>query len=419
MKRLPFLVLALALLAPTSFGVAAQERATTDLVAGNAAFALDLYGRLRQDTEGNLLISPYSISQALAMTYAGADGQTAEQMAQTMHFTLDQAELPAAFQTLNGVLVSRGTAGEDPERGESARALHIANGLWGEQTFPFDPEFSAQLAQYYGAGLQETDFVNAPEAAAEEINDWVAEQTEDRIQNIVPPDAITPLTRLVLANAIYFYGGWEVEFNPRLTENDDFFRLDGTSASVPFMTKERILPYAPGDGYQAVELPYAGSHFAFTVILPDDGQFSAFEDGLDAATLEAALDQLGDRKVRVYLPKFEFEFATGLVEPLQSLGMTDAFDPNLADFSGMLGAGAPEPLVISNVLHKAFIGVDEIGTEAAAVTAIGSDAGGAAPVEEEEPIEVRIDRPFLFAIRDTETGTILFLGRVMDPSATT
>lgn len=415
MRRLPSIVLALFLSVSGGLGVIAQDDPTTEMVDGNTAFALDLYGALRQDGSGNLIVSPYSISQALAMTYAGAEGQTATQIADTLHFTLDQGALPAAFQTLNGELVTRGTADADPDNGESARALHIANGLWGEQTFPFDPEFSALLADSYGAGLQPADFKNDPEAAREEINGWVAEQTEDRIQDIVPEKVITPDTRLVLANAIYFYGGWASTFNADFTRDDDFSLLDGASVSVPFMVQQEYLPYAQGDGFQVAEFPYAGSQFTFTVILPDDGQFDAIEAGLDSAMLDAAIGQLATgREVLVYLPKFEFSYDASLVEPLESLGMTDAFDDNLADFSGMLGEGAPDSLVISDVLHKAFISVDEEGTEAAAATAVIMGVGAGAPTE--EPLEIRIDRPFLFLIRDTQTGAVLFLGRVMDPS---
>lgn len=415
MKRIPLLLLTLILGFSGGMPAGAQQNAVPELVEGNTAFAFDLYGLLAQESQGNLVVSPYSISEALSMTYAGADGQTATQMADALHFTLDQDALPPAFQSLDDGLVSHGTAGANPDTGAPARALHIANGLWGEQTFPFDPAFSAQLDQFYGAGLQLTDFRNDPEGSRQQINGWVAEQTEDKIQDIVPADAITPDTRLVLANAIYFYGGWQHTFSESATEDADFHLLDGSTVSVPFMSQTESFSYAQGDGFQVVELPYEGSGFAMTVILPDEGQFETIEAGLDAATLDAALGQLSYTDVDLYLPKFKFDYSAALADSLQALGMTDAFDPNLADFSGMLGADAPEPLVISDVLHKAFIGIDEDGTEAAAATAVIMGAGAAAPPE--NPLELRIDRPFLFAIRDTQTGAILFLGRVTDPSA--
>jgi serpin B len=410
-------------------GVAAVARAdgVPDLVAGNTAFALDLYAALRQNedlvpADGNLLFSPYSVSQALAMTYAGAGGQTATQMADVLAFGLSQPALHEAFADLNTDLVARGNAGADSEPVyaggvlvKQARGLRIANGVWGEQTFPFSPAYSAQLAESYGAGLQETDFKNAPDTARQEINAWVAAQTEDRVRDIVPPGAIDSLTRLVLANAIWFSGGWEKWFSPDATEDGDFFLRDGGAATVPFMVQRDHLDYARGDGYQVVELPYAGSGFAFTVVLPDVGRFEAVEAGLDADALNAAIGQLDYTEVLVYLPKFAFEFGAISLKPaLQALGMADAFDRLGADFTGMVDGTPPEPLYIDDVLHKAFISVDEEGTEAAAATVVEMAPGASPP--EEEPPEVRVDRPFLFTIRDTMTGTLLFLGRVLDPS---
>jgi serpin B len=401
-----------ALLSPGAF---AQEGGASEVVAGNTAFALDVYAAVRLDADGNLIISPYSISQALAMTYAGAGGETAAQMAETLSFGLPQPALHEAFGGLNADLVARGTAEDDPEAGQAARALRIANALWGEQTYPFSQSYNAQLEQYYGAGLHQSDFVNAPEETREEINDWVADQTEDRIQDIVPEGAITSETRLVLANAIYFYGGWQNTFESSATHDGEFFLLDGTTVTGPFMFQRVHLPYARGDGFQIIEFPYADSGFSFSVILPDEGRFEAFEDGLDADTLNAAIGQLAYTEVLVYLPKFEFDFDASLSGTLQTMGMADAFDPMGADFSGMVEGTPPEPLYIGDVLHKAFISVDEIGTEAAAATVVLMP-GAAAPAPTEPP-DVRIDRPFIFAIRDTRTSTLLFVGRVMNPSA--
>jgi serpin B len=415
MRRKTWVLLALIVCAPMSAGALAQEDGTSELVAGNTAFALDLYAAVRLDADGNLIFSPYSISQALAMTYAGAGGETAAQMAATLAFGLPQPALHEAFGALNADLVARGTAEDDPENAQTARALRIANALWGEQTYPFDQSYSAQIERYYGAGLQQSDFINAPEETRGDINDWVAEQTEDRIQNIVPEGAITPDTRLVLANAIYFYGGWLNTFMPSATRDGEFFLLDGTTVTVPFMFQRVDLPYARGDGFQVIEFPYAGSGFSFTVILPDEGQFDAFEKGLDADALDAAIGQLAYTEVLVYLPKFEFEYGASLAETLKSMGIADAFDPMRADFTGMVEGTPPAPLFIGDVLHKAFISVDENGTEAAAATVV-EGAEGAGPPEEEPP-EVHIDRPFIFAIRDTQTGTVLFMGRVTNPSA--
>jgi serpin B len=409
MRRKLAILLALILFAHVSPAAFAQQNETADLVAGNTSFALDLYAELRQDTDGNLLFSPYSISQALAMTYAGAGGETAAQMAETLSFTLDQPALHEAFGALNADLAARGTLAS-PGNFQSARALHLANALWGEQTFPFNQTYGEQIEQSYGAPLRQSDFMNAPEMVQEQINTWVAEQTENRIQDIVPEGVIGPDTPLVLANAIYFYGAWGNTFSP--ATNDAFFLLDGTTVTVPLMAQLDSLPYARGDGFQMIEFPYESSGFTFTVILPDEGQFATVESELDGEMLAAASSQGEHTWVRAYLPKFEFKDPTDLAATLQSMGMTDAFDAEQADFSGMVDGPPPAPIYLQDVLHKAFISVDELGTEAAAATVVIPAVGGGNP---EEPLEVRIDRPFIFAIRDTQTGTLLFLGRVMNP----
>jgi serpin B len=403
------LILVLLLLSPMIVGAVAQQDDINALVAGNTAFAFDLYAELRDDSNGNLLFSPYSVSQALAMTYAGARGETATQMSEALGFSLDQPALHEAFGGLNADLIDRGTG-----EGEPARALHIANGLWVEQTYPVSQDYTAQIEEHYGAAPQQTDFRNAPEPARLEINGWIAEQTEDRIQDIVPPGSISKGTLLVLANALYFSGGWADPFLPNDTSEAGFHLLDGDTVTVPFMSQWGSFPYARGDGFQAIELPFEDSGFAFTVILPDEGQFDAVEERLDAAMLAEAVDQLAETGVWLYLPRFEFTFGTvTLNTPLQSLGITDAFDPFGANFTGMVDAAAGPPPCISDVLHQAFISVNEEGAEAAAATVVLMS-----PVSMPNPtdmVEVRVDRPFLFAIRDTQTGSVLFLGRVMNP----
>lgn len=385
----------------------ASPAPVADLVAGNTAFALALLGQLREKATGNLLFSPYSVSQALAMTYAGAEGETAAQMAEALDFALPAPALGDAFAALDADLVARGS-GDDGDG-----ALRIANALWGERSYPFSEAYSAEIAGDYGAGVQQADFTSAPEAAREEINAWVAEHTEDRIKDIVPPGALSAATRLVLANAIYFYGPWRNTFEQAGTRDDTFHRLDG-DVMVPFMVQQERFPHATGDGFQAIELPYEQEGFAMTILLPDAGTFEDFEAGLDLAALDAAIAGLGWTEMLLFLPKFEFTWGESLADALMALGMTDAFDPGTADFGGMVEGTPPEPLSIGDVLHKAFISVDEEGTEAAAATVV-MGVGAAAPGP--EPLEVRVDRPFLFAIRDTVTGTLLFLGRVLDPSA--
>jgi serpin B len=397
-----------------------QDDTLPELVAGNTAFALDLYNELRKNADGNLLFSPYSVSLALAMTFAGARGNTATQMADSLSFSLPEPALHDALGVLTDDLLTRGDVKPDPERGGGENGLRIANALWGEQAYPFSAAFIAQLEDSYGAGLEQTDFINAPEDSRDDINTWVEEQTEDRIQDIVPEGAITSLTRLVLANAIYFYGSWLHSFDPMATNEEPFHLLDGETVDVFFMYQEQDLAYATIDGMQLVSLPYVSAGLTMTIILPDEGELDAFEDGLDVDTLEAALDDLHLTPLYLWLPTFEFDFSASLAGTLRSLGMTDPFDPDRADFTGMMdmedGEAPQDNLVISDVLHKAFISVDEDGTEAAAATVVMVGATSAAPEDKPRPIEVRIDRPFLFTIRDTETGTILFLGRVLDPS---
>jgi serpin B len=352
------------------------------------------------------------------MTYAGARGETATQIAETLGFTLDQPALHAAFNTLNRDLAERGNIEADPGNYQPARGLLIANGVWGEQTYPFSETFSTEIERYYGTGLQMADFVNAPDDSREQINLWGEEQTKGRIQDIVPPGVITPATRLVLANAIYFYGRWFNEFRTDDTRDAPFHLLDGTTVMVPFMFQKGLFAYAQGGQFQAVELSYwppgldPTGEFALTVILPNEGRLEKIESGLNADTFNAVVGQLDYAEVLLYLPKFTYEARSDLVSSLEAMGMMDAFIPERADFSGMVDGPMPEPLWIEEVLHKAFISVDEEGTEAAAET-LPSMPGAAPPGE--EPPEIRIDRPFLFAIRDTETGTVLFLGRVMDP----
>ncbi len=367
-------------------------------------FALDLYGQLRAK-EGNLFYSPYSISLALAMTYAGARGETERQMAQALSFSLPQARLHPAFNALSASLEKPHEQSAKEEDGELT--LNIANSLWGQEGFPFQAEFLDTLAQNYGAGMRAVDY-GQPEQARELINDWVAEETREKIQDLIPAGVLTPLTRLVLANAIYFKAAWQVPFEERLTAMEDFTLLDGETVQVETMRQAEMLAYASGDGYQAVELPYAGGSAVMVVLLPDAGRFTEFEDALDAERVGAVLTDLEPRQVELSLPKFKIESSFSLKDALSALGMPDAFDRDKADFSGMTGRA---DLYISEAVHKAFVDVNEAGTEAAAATAVIMTLKSM-PLE---PVVVRVDRPFIFFILDQESGTILFLGRVLDP----
>ncbi|MBM3122273.1 MAG: serpin family protein [Chloroflexi bacterium] len=375
------------------------------LSAGNAAFAFDLYQTLK-DEDGNLFISPYSISVALAMTRAGAAGETAAQMDQALHFALPPEVLHAAFNAYALDLQARAEAESEGTPFE----LSIANSLWGQKDFPFRPEFLDVLATNYGAGMRLVDYAADPEGARQTINGWVSDETRKKIQDLIPEGAIDSMTRLVLANAIYFKAGWLHPFEADATSPQDFHRLDGSTVEVPMMHQEESLGYAAGEGVQALELPYVSGDMSMLILLPDEGRFEAFQDGLSAPTLEAVLSGLSYRPVVLSLPRFSYTSAFSLVDALKELGMADAFDPDRADFSGMDGA---RDLFISDVLHKAFVAVDEKGTEAAAATAVIVEVTSA-PID--QPVAVTIDRPFVYLIRDTRTGSILFLGRVQDPS---
>ncbi|MGI5864097.1 MAG: serpin family protein [Myxococcales bacterium] len=375
-----------------------------ELTRGNQAFAVDLYKSLREPGR-NLLTSPHSVSVALAMAWAGARGETESQMASALHFTLPQARLHAAMNALDQALNSRGQ-GATGHDGEPFR-LRVVNAAWGQSTYQFEQPYLDTLAVNYGAGLNLLDFAGDPEASRLTINDWVAFQTEDRILDLLPSGSITPLTRLVLTNAVYFSAAWAEPFDPANTADAPFTLLDGTRISVPTMNATEALRYAEGEGYKAVELPYDGNELAMVAIVPT-GDFTAFEDSLDGAGLSAIFAALAERDTELSMPRFTFEWDSSLVQALGGLGMTAPFSGQ-ADFSGI--NGGREPLYISDVIHKTFIGVDEKGTEAAAATAV-IVAGRGAPTE---PASMKLDRPFLFAIRDLQTGGLVFLGRVVDP----
>lgn len=377
------------------------------LVAGNSTFAFDLYHRLKDEPD-NLFFSPYSISIALAMTYAGAAGDSESQMAQAMHFDLPQAQLHPAFNKLSLELDQRTSA----EGIDSTKAfkLHVVNATWGQTGFAFLPGYLDILAEDYGAGIRLLDFSANPENARSTINQWVSRETENKINDILPVGSIDTLTRLVLSNAIYFKADWANEFDKGLTQEDVFHLLAGGTTTVPMMNRTGFYNYAAGAGYQALELPYAGGQLSMLVILPDEGQFAQVASSLNLTILEGIVSSLQSTNVDLTLPKFTFEYDLGLKGWLQQLGMTDAFDATRADFSGMNGK---KDLYISDALHKAFVAVDEAGTEAAAATTV---IVGVTSAPSEQPIAFKADRPFIFLIRDIPTGTILFLGNLMNPA---
>ena len=374
------------------------------LVGGNNSFAMDLYQSLR-GSGGNLFYSPYSISLALAMTYGGARGDTEAQMAQALHFDLPQAELHPAFNQLDLDLAQQGEA-EDKDI--EPMQLNVANAVWAQQDYAFLPEYLDLLALNYGAGIHQSDFITQAEPTRREINKWVSDQTNDRIQDIIGPGMLDALTRMVLVNAIYFKADWEDQFDANDTEKAPFYLLDGSDVQVDMMSNDVYAPYVRGENYQAIELLYAGGTAAMDIIVPDEGQFAAFEATLDWPTVEGILAGMQPVDVQLEMPKFTFSSQFALAEMLAELGMVNAFNPGMADFSGMDGT---HDLYISSVIHQAFVAVDEQGTEAAAATVVFMFMS-AMPVSE---IQLTIDHPFFFLIRDTASGQVLFVGRVLNP----
>jgi serpin B len=386
----------------TSPNVNADDQAM--LVEGNSAFAFELYQALSGE-EGNLFYSPYSISLALAMTYAGARNETAEQMADTLQFLLDQNSLHPAFNWLDAELASRGEGAKGKD-GERFRLI-IVNAIWGQKDYEFLSSFLDVLAENYGAGLRLLDFITETEKSRVTINDWVSYQTEGRIKDLIPRGVVNVLTRFVLTNAIYFNAAWKYPFEEQRTDGQ-FYLLDGGQVSVPMMKQTESFGYTEGTGYQAVELQYDGGELSMVILLPASGDFETFEEGLQARQVSSIIGDLQPTKVALTMPPFEFESEFRLYDTLGEMGMPIAFSPDEADFSGM--TGRPE-LYIWNVVHKAFVAVAETGTEAAAATAVGGEGEG-----ESAEVTVTIDRPFVFLIRDIETGAILFVGRVVNPA---
>jgi serpin B len=379
-----------------------------ELVAGDNDFAFDLYQAVRT-SDGNLFYSPYSISLALAMTYAGARGETASQMASTLHFTLQDDRLHPAFDALDLDLARRPEQAADVDKNQRF-ALSIVNSMWGQKGWPFLSEFLDLLALNYGAGMRLVDYMNAPEEARLAINDWVSEQTKARIKDLVPQGLITSDTTLVLVNAIYFKAAWQYEFDSSQTKDGPFTLLDGSQVSAPLMSLDHLasLGYASDDGWQAVTLPYKGGMTEMVIIVPDEGWFTEFEASLSAERFDEILAGMEPKMVALTMPKFSFTSSYQLKDVLSGMGMPLAFDDKQADLSGIDGR---RDLFIRDVVHKAFVAVDEAGTEAAASTAVII-----APTAMLMPdVELTIDRPFFFVIRDVPTGSILFVGRMVDP----
>jgi serpin B len=377
----------------------------TKLAKSSNAFGFDLYARMR-GTAGNLVVSPASITTALGMTWGGAKGATAEQMKKVLH--LEGA--PKDVMETSGKLAQSLTS---PDR---AVRFRIANRLFGEKSYQFEQPYLDATKSAYGAPLEALDFKRAPEPARVHINGWIEQQTEKRIQNLIPPHAIDADTRLVLVNAIYFLGDWQDQFEKNATRPEPFY-VTKTPVNVPTMHAVKHFKYVEQKDLTAIELPYQKGDMSMLIVAPTavDG-IGKLEQSLDATKLDALAKSLKSENVMLSLPKFEVNPASSLSlgKLLVEMGMVDAFDREKADFT--LIANPPQKadrLVIGKVFHKAFVRVDEKGTEAAAATAVIMPKGGGMPAR---PKEMKVDRPFLFFIRDHASGLVLFMGRVADPS---
>jgi serpin B len=391
------LMLAVAMTQPAAEVPPATETAV--VVNGTNAFAFDLYGQLRTQ-EGNLFFSPYSISSALAMTSAGARGQTLEEMAQALHLP-SQDKLHPAFKTLN-------TSLNGPPGATRGYQLSTANALWGLKGYPFKPDFVTLTRNHYGAGLQEVNFADEP-AARMTINAWVEKETHDRIKDLIKPGMLDGATRLVLTNAIYFKGDWASQFKKDRTRNENFFLAGGKMAQTPLMHQTGDFKYADLGDFQALELPYVGKEVSMVVLLPKkmDG-VGELEKGLSGEKLAMLVGRLRETEVDVVLPKFKTTAEFNLNKELAALGMKKAFTP-AADFSGL--NGGKEELYLGFVVHKAFVDVNEEGTEAAAATGVGVKT-----LAVRVKPTFRADHPFVYVIRNTKTGSVLFVGRMADPT---
>jgi serpin B len=376
---------------------------SADVARAVNAFAVDLYARLRTQQAGNLFCSPQSIATALAMTSLGARGETAAEMARTLHLSVPQADIPAAYAAFLAVLRAKDQPWE----------LSVANRLWGQRGADFLAPFLASMRTGFGAELGRVDFAAQPDAARQEINQWVGRETRDKIRDLLAPGTVTTLTRLVLANAIYFRADWAEQFDRSATSDQPFAVPGGAPRTVPLMFRKVKAGYSalPDVRAKVLELIYRGDALSMVLLLPDavDG-LGALEAQLTLERLESWIAAAGREDVLVYLPRFTVESRFGLADTLAAMGMPSAFAQGRADFSGMNGA---RDLSISAVAHAARVEVDERGTEAAAATGVVVGLAAALP---EKPPTFRADHPFLFAIRDRRSGAILFLGRLVDPS---
>jgi len=373
--------------------------ADDSVAAGNNRFAFDLFRHLAADPAhagDNLFFSPYSISSALAITCEGARGATADEIGAVLHLPTNETLRREGFAAIDAGL----------NRGSGNYTLRTANALWAEKTYSFLPEYIETAARWYGANVTNLDFIENPEGSRETINRWVEEKTEEKIRDLLPPGSIDSMTRLVITNAIYFKGTWVEQFDANETTKEEFQVGPGKTVTVAMMHGNAVYPYAETEALQVLEMPYAHGNeteLAMLVLLPGGENLTAAEEALDAERLAGLQDSLVPQNVRVFFPKFTLETGYPLPGAFAAMGMPTAFAGD-ADLSGMDGT---KDLFITGVFHKAFVDVNEEGTEAAAATGV-IGGRGATPV-------FRADHPFVFLIVEKDSGAILFMGRVVNP----
>jgi len=380
-----------------------------NVVDANNRFALNLYMNLRKDpqySKSTLFFSPFSISSALAITYEGARGGTADEIQSVFFFPRDNDTRRQGFEQLY----------RDINQGNSGYILKTADALWAEETYPFLPAYMHTAQLYYNANATNLDFKNQPENSRLIINNWVENQTNDKIKDLIPPGVIDPFTRLVITNAVYFKGTWVKQFDPNETKDDTFLVAPGNTVHIQMMErtdKDAIFNYTETDSLQVLEMPYAkdsGKQISMLVLLPKANNLTAVEDTLTVLNLSEMRNALKSQRVNVFFPKFKLETKYSLSTTLTSMGMPTAFTDK-ADFSGMDGT---KNLYIGDVIHQAFVEVNEEGTEAAAATGVVMEVMA---VRQEPPVPVfDANHPFVFLIQDNDTGNILFMGQVLDPN---
>lgn len=377
-----------------------------NITDANNQFAFDYYNKLISKEEGNIFFSPFSISSAFVMTYEGAKDQTANEIRSVFYFPDNMEyirnEYSSFFNEIN--------------KGSKKYKLRSANALWAQQDYKFSKDYFNNIEKYYNGRAENLDFKKNPEGSASTINKWVENQTNNKIKDLISPDSINEMTRLILTNAVYFKGDWVKQFNKDNTKDEDFRTGKNINVKVKMMSltdEDAEFNYGENSSLQILEMPYAGDELSMLILLPKDDDLAKFETTLSTKNLSDWKEGLEIQRVKVYIPKFKFDTMYSMSDDLKEMGMPIAFSDS-ADFSGMTASGRKE-LKIDQAIHKAFIEVYEEGTEAAAATGIMMVATSFQPEKPEIPI-FKADHPFVFLIQHSNTGNILFMGRVVDPN---